>query len=396
MVEQIKFDFKKNVWSSTNLVIFAAFLILLLGTFFTALGSGDTAVSDVSRAYGNASTSIATELKALNKDKHPSAATRRLIKAKTTQEKYISAITMADAGFHSPVPIGTLADVNKAILAYAQYNLRQTEAGHASDITLIKYPGKKNDLTLLGRQKDVLFYKYLLKHDVVEIPAGKNNAPAAAYLPYQFLYHLSPLIILAVFIVQLGQLFTNEKRDGTISFMNNLPTGKLKLLTARMVTFLLLTVPSFAAACGAAYVVVGVKYGFGSWQYPLVYSADGKTPALMTLGHFFSTLCILMLAAVVLLMMVSALTSLFSGNFGVNVVVCGLVLLIGTKQVLGTGALRGVARLLPSGYFDFSNVILHQTSWPILGIGGGLTVLLLWSVLLYGVCALILRWREQL
>jgi ABC-type transport system involved in multi-copper enzyme maturation permease subunit len=303
---------------------------------------------------------------------------------------------MANAGLISPVPSGSVNDLNKALLALAQFGLRETKAGHGADLELIHYDGVPLETTLIGRKKDVRFYGYLTKHKIAEIPANKANAPAAAYLPFQFLYHVSPLVILAVFIVQLGQLFTSEKREGTISFMNNLPTGKLKLLTARMATFLALTLPNFALACGVTYVITGVKFGWGTWSYPLVYSADGHTASIMTLGHYFTLVCGMLLAAVLFLMMLSALVSLLSGNLGVNVVLGGITLLMATSQALGQGPLRAVAKFIPSGYFDFTKVILHQTSWPIMSIGAGIAVMLIWALALYGVCAVILARREQL
>lgn len=395
MREQYLFDLKKNIWSSTNVVIFIAFLILMLGTFFIALGTKDASMNDMMRAYSEAGDNIQVTVKALNEKKHLTKDEQALLAQKQKQQEYISNISMDYSGLLSPIPMNTVKETDQAILDYAKYNLREAKKGN-KNLVLISYKGKEVDNTLLGRKKDVAFYTYLVQHNTMEIPANKVDAPAATYLPYQFLYHLSPLIILAVFLVQLGQLFTSEKRDGTISFMNNLPTDKLRILVARMLTFLTITIPLFLGACLTTYIITGIKFGWGSWQYPLVYSADGKTPSIMTVGHYFAMLCALFLIIVLFLMVLSALVGLISGNFGVNIVVCAVPLVFATKQVLTAGIIAHFTKFLPSSYFDASKVILHETDWSILGIGGGVLVILLWTAVLFGLCVLILRRRERL
>ncbi len=396
MLEQIRFDLKKNLRGSTNVVVFAMLLILMLGTFFTALGTKDSSEAGMYNAYTTAGQNIQKTLDTLQKVKHLTANQKEQLARKQTQHDYLQAITMAYAGTMSAMPTGSFEDVNKAVLAYATYNLKETKAGRASDLSLVTYDGKALDATLLGRKKEVALYTYLVQHHVKEIPVSKTDAPGAAYLSYTFLYHLSPLILLAVVGVLIGQLFTNEKRDGTIAFMNTLPTGKVKILTARMVTALVLTLPIFGLACFMTYLITGLKFGWGSWAYPIIYSADGKTVAEMSLGHFLGLYLLLFAVATVFLVVVSALIGLITANFGVNLVGLGAVILVATQQVLGQGILKVVAPFLPSSYFDFSNLILHQTTWPILSINAGILVILGWSALIYGICVIILRKREQL
>lgn len=396
MFDQIAFDLKKNVRSSTNLILFVAFLILLLGSFFSALGTTDLSRMQLTQAYSSANVAIDGQIKALSKLKHPTAAQKATLARKQDQVHLVRNIVMGNAGLVSPVPTGSINDLNRPLLAYAKYNLRETEAGHAADLTLIRNPGDPLDPSLIGRKKEVRFYQYLVAHHIAELPATKANAPAAAYLPFQFLYHLSPLIILGLFVIELGQLFTTEKHDGTIDFMNNLPTGKLKLLVARMITFLALSLPNFASACLVTYLTAGLTFGWGSWRYPLVYSGDGRTAQIMTLGHFFALLCLMLVAAVLFLMMLSALLSLLSGNIGINVIGGLAVLVLATKEALSSGILSPLAKFLPVGYFDFTKVILHQTGWPIFSISAGIGIILGWALVLFGVCVVIVRRRQRL
>lgn len=396
MFAQLKFDLKKNLFSSTNAVVYVAFVLLLLTTFFLALDQTDSTARDVDGAYQAALQSVTGTIKTLEKDHAKTAKQTAQLNQKYTQRDYLQEIMTLNASVSSPVPMNTPTQLDGALLKYARYNLKKTRQGQTKGLVLIDHPDRPTDPTLLGQQKEVTFYRYLALHHLRELPLTQTDVPAAAYLPFQFLRHVSPLLILGVFALQLGQLFTTEKRTGTIRFMNNLPVNKLGLLTARMGTFLVLTLPLFGFALLTVYLIVGLKFGWGNWQYPLVYSPDGRHVAIMTMAKFMGLLILILLAAVLFMMMLSALVSLFSGNFGVNLAVCAAVLLFGTNQVAGSSVGRGVARWLPSGYFDFSGVITHQTAWPIFSIAGGIVVLLAWAAALYGLCAVIVSRRQRL
>ncbi|WP_461227411.1 hypothetical protein [Lacticaseibacillus suihuaensis] len=396
MHDQIHFDLKKNWLATTNLVILIAFTLLLLVTYFTARSTADQSDNDNYNAYNVADDKLLTHVAKLQAIKNPDAATVRKLQRRMAQHEYLKTIELAhtdlDNVFTTNLTKARL-ETEKAVLAYERYTLREVQAGRGKDLVVIALPGKKTDKSLLGRKKDVAYYDYLVKHKLVEVPATKKDAPANNYIAYAFLYNVSPLLLLAVFAVQLGQLFTVEKRRGTINFLNIVPRGKLGVLTARMVSFLVLTVPLFLAACGIAYVAAAQRFEIGSWQYPIVYSADGQHVSIMMIGQFLLLYLALLLAVAVFIMMVSALVSLYSGNLAVNIVASLVVILLGAPQVM-TRVPAGLARFLPTAYFQINSVILHETSWSIPGIGFGVAVLLAWSLLLYAGCTLILRRRQ--
>ncbi|WP_225049332.1 ABC transporter permease [Lacticaseibacillus kribbianus] len=396
MHEQIAFDLKKNWRATTNLVILIAFTLLLLITYFSARSTADQSDNDNYGAYVNADTKIQNELSKLQEIKNPDAATVKKLQKRMKQHEYLKAIVLAHTDLENVFTTNmTDARLNteKAVLAYERYTLREVKAGRTKGLIVIALPGKKTDKTLLGRQKDVAYYEYLVKHKLVEVPATKKDAPANNYIAYAFLYNVSPLLLLAVFAVQLGQLFTIEKRRGTINFLNIVPSGKLRLLSARMVSFLVLTIPLFLVAGGIAYAAAAKSFEVGSWDYPIVYSADGRTVSIMNIGQFLVMFVLLLLAVAVFIMMVSALVSLYSGNLAVNIVASLAVILLGAPQVMAHVP-DALARFLPTAYFQANSVILHETDWTIPGIGFGVVVLLAWSLVLYAVCTAILRRRE--
>ncbi|WP_461225738.1 hypothetical protein [Lacticaseibacillus suihuaensis] len=401
LATQIGFDLKKNWRSTTNLVVFVVFAALLLITFFTAQSGSDLSARQTYQAYASADNIIQNQAFALQKTadrRKLTTAERHRLTRKMAQHEYFKTIILADAAVFSPT-LTSMREAKltsqKAVLAYQRYTLRETRAGRL-DLAIIAVPGKQPDASLLGRKLDVAFYQYLVDHKLVEIPVTRQTAPANNYMINVLLYRLSPLLLLAVFAVQAGLLFTNEKRRGTISFMNNLPTGKLAILTARMTSYVLLTLPLLLIAGAVTYGLVAQRFGIGSWRYPIVFSPDGQHVATMFPAQFLLLYTGLILAGAIWLMAVSALTSLFSGSLGVNLGVLAAVMLTALPQVTGLSVLRGVAPFLPSSYLQVSSVVLHTTAGPILSVGAGVVVLLAWSAALYVVCAVVLHRRERL
>ncbi|WP_225048117.1 ABC transporter permease subunit [Lacticaseibacillus kribbianus] len=401
LATQVSFDLKKNWRSATNVVMLIVFAALLLITFFTAQGGSDLSNRQTYQAYASADSIIQNQAWTLQKKSDKvklTAAEQRRLDRKMAQHEYFKTILLAYSDVFSPI-IHDQTTVKlasqKALLAYERYTLQETKAGR-TDLAIIAVPGKQPDASLLGRKLDVAFYQYLVDHKLVEIPVTRKNAPANNYLSNVFLYRLSPLLLLAVFAVQAALLFTGEKRSGTINFMNNLPTGKFAILVARMASFVCLALPLFLIACVLTYGLVAHYNGVGSWQYPIVFSPDGRSVATMMPAQFLLLYTGLILAGAVFLMAVSALTSLFSGRLGVNLAVLGAVLATALPQVAGASVLHGVAPFLPGSYLQVSQVVLHQTAAPILSVGLGALVLLVWAGALSAVAAVVLHRRGRI
>ncbi|WP_125608101.1 ABC transporter permease [Lapidilactobacillus bayanensis] len=389
MNAQIKFDLKKNLWSSFTVVIFLTFFLLLMTNFFSNLGTLPNYTAEIHDAYDDVSTDIQNELKVLRKDKHPDKHTQAMLARDQDQYLHISAIIMAYVG-EQP------AEINQVLLDYAQYNLKETQAVRAKTIRLVNYPGKETDYSLLGRKKDVFFYQYLLKHRLTEIPVIQENAPATNYLSYALIYRLAPILVLFVFAIQLAQIFTVEQQEGNLDFLNTVPANPLKTLTSKIGTFLLITPILLLLAGVVCFVIVGWKYGFGMWQYPLVYSLDGKQVEVLMLGKALILYVSFLLLVLIFLAVLSALISLFSHNFGVVLTVIGGVILLSEPAVLTSGTLKAVTKFLPIAYFDLPKIVLHQTTWSIASLPVGAVVLLGWSAVLYGLAALVIRKKQML
>ena len=124
MRTQIKLDFKQNLWSSFTVVIFLTFFLLLMVNFFDKLGTTPSYINEIQDAYDQTSVKVQDEIKKLQQDKHPDLSTKAILEQDQEQYEYLSAIIMAYLG-RKPT------EVNQALLAYAKYNLKETQQGRS-------------------------------------------------------------------------------------------------------------------------------------------------------------------------------------------------------------------------------------------------------------------------
>ncbi|WP_040535718.1 ABC transporter permease [Schleiferilactobacillus shenzhenensis] len=384
-----KVTFKRDVQSTTNIVIFAALVILLLGTFFSQTGQANTTRGDLYNVYVTTDDGITNEVIALRKVKHRTAAQTARLNQKLTEKTYADQIIAAASA--SPAAADQL---NRALLHYAQYALRQTQKDPRTPLQLIAYTDQPLDRSLLGRVKDVAFYRYLLDHHIQEIPTAAVHAPAINYLAGAFLYHVSPFLIIAVLLVGLAEFFTMDKRLGTIDFANTLPISKSKVLLIQGLLTCLLMFVLFLLAAVAVFLLVGSQNGWGTWTYPLVYSLDGLHARIMPLAQLMGMLVLSIFSLLVFFTAIGGLISLFVRTTGTHFLWASALLLTGLPSVLGPAT--RLMPWLPVGYFDYAAVILHRTNWPTLGFGGGVGLLLGWSLLVFGGTGVLLHRRQLL
>jgi hypothetical protein len=378
MLAQYQIDLKRHFLSATNIVVYAALVILMLGTFFAQTGKPNTTQAGLYSDYAASGDALSNEIIALRKQKHRTASENERLAQKVKERSYFDQIIMtASAG-----PATDVDQLNAALLNYAKYTQRVTAADPHVRLQLIKYTGESLDRSLLGRTKEVTFYNYLLKHHIREIPVGAIHAPATNYLTYAFLYHVSPFLIIAVFLVAMAELFTLDKREENINFTNILPISKFKVLLTRVLVSLTLYIPLFLAAVLSVFVVTGLHNGWGAWDYPLVYSLDGKHALIMTLAQFMLRFIGLIFTILLFFIVLNTATSLFWPTVGTNFIIAGAVLLTGLPAVIAQSAVGLIAKFLPSAYFDYAALIVHQTSWSTFGYFGGITVLLSWTTLI--------------
>lgn len=382
MFEQIRLDLKNHALTTTTGIIALTLTVLLLGTFFASLSQPSFATTAMYGAYGNAASNVDKQLNVLKKAKpHPADQAKR-VKVLTAQNRQLKAISLQAAGLLATPPTATVQDLGRSILALRQYELKEAEKGNGDILAPVIYPGQTTTTTLLGRKKVVLLYRALVKAHLGEIPTTDADAPAGNYL-FNFFRGTMPLLLLAVLSVQFGELMTDEKRSATILLTNMVPLAKTRLWTAHLISFWLLLCGEAAAVFGAVFVIVGLKNGWGSGAYPIVYSTDGQHPQLMTLTAFLGRIAVLMLATILLLAVVSALVSLLSGELGVNLMVLGLLVLSAVPQFLTLPGVQSIARFLPATGFNFSAVTLFQTGWSSSGYAASLAVMLGWIIILY-------------
>lgn len=393
MREQFRFDFKKNLLTSFNVVILIMFFLVLLASFFTNISKPATYLNTSKSLVNQVSATIQKNLQAM-KDADAKTGTdehAEKIAEENERKAYLQNLVLE---YVAKTP--DTQKINQLNLDYAQYNLAQIKAGKSADVKLIPYPGHDTTVSTVNLQKEIKFYQYLVAHKMAEVPTNMEHLPATNYLSYTLAYKIPAVLLLVLACLQMAQLFTIEKQNGTIKFLNNVPTSKFRLVTSKILSFFALTVPLFIVAVLGVLIITGLKYGFGSWRYPLMYSPDGKSAAIMTLGHFLGRYLLLLLMAVIFLATLSTLISLFTGNFGLVLILTCLPLLLTQSGLLAEAHLAPVVKFLPSAYFDFSGILLDTTKWPVGSLTMAFGVLVAWSVVCYAFSFFVLRRREKI
>lgn len=388
MLEQIRLDIKKNYKSSFSLVIFIAFIMVLLPTYLTNLKTDPkTFRQSIITAVSKPSGDIQARLTILQQEETKDQDAIDLeMQRNTFLKDLLMEYTNAQYDFEK---------INQLNLDYAQFNLAEFQAGRDDLIVPIDYPKRESEVTKLDLEKNVQWYQYLLDHHLGEYVFGYVKAPAVNYLNFALLYSTSAIIFLLFFALQLAQLFTIEKQKGTIKFLNNLPHTKFKVLTSKIISFLALTVPSFLVALAIVFGL-NVRYGIGSWQYPVEYVTNQQTIKFMTMGRFVTLYIVLLLLVLLFLASLCSFFSLFTGNYGLILIVALVPILLMASGLLDSGLLGGISQFLPFSYLDIPRALTYTTTWRVGSFGEATLVLVGWSLLFYLASFVVLRKRQLL
>lgn len=388
MLEQIRVDLKKNYKSSFFYVIFIALVLILLPTFFINLKS-------TNKVFHQKLMTVVSEASTVNQQrlleyKEDEVKNAEGIKLETQRRTYFQNILMEISSNDYD-----FAKINQANLDYAKFNLAEFEAGRGATILPIAYPQKDTAINQLSLQKNVSWYTYLVKHNLNEYLPGYFQAPAVNYLNNTLLYTTSSLLILFFFALQLAQVFTTEKRQGTIQLLNNLPQPKLKVLTSKLISAVILIVPAFLVALLSVFAL-NTKYGSGKWDYPVQFVTNTHVIKIITMRHFMLLYLATIMLALLFLASFSAFVSLFSGNFGLILLAAVAPLLITLSGILQKGGLADLSAYLPFSYLDVSRALTNTTAWSVGSFGHGALVLIAWSLLFYLASYVVLRKRQHL
>ncbi|MCI1894453.1 MAG: hypothetical protein LKJ29_03640 [Lactobacillus sp.] len=393
MLSQFALDFKRLARSSTTIVGYLAFMLVLLISFFYYINDGDIGAVRQFDNFTQTMTQLDTDITQLRKDKTPSKADAALLANKTKQKAMIDDVRLAASAEQGTAGMAvTNPDpLNRTVLKLARYQLTETEAGRGEQLVLFKIEGESFDASVLGRKETVLLYETLLKQHRHQQYFNAPRLPAASYLTAEMRSGRTVLLLLAVLVVLLAEGFALDRRQHTEALRQNLPHGQFSLLLARVAAAGLLGILTLAAAIGSVYLLIGWHDGWGSWTYPLVYAPASTTAATVTIGQYGLQWSGMFLLGAFVLAAVTALVDLCTRSTGATLAIGGALILAANGTFLTAGLVRPLARLLPSAYLRPSPVLLHQASWSLFDVRGGMAVLIGWSVVLLGLCWLKLQ-----
>lgn len=397
MSSQFLLDFKRLSRTSTTVVIYLAFVLLLLTSFFMTIYNGNDGPGQQFQNYSVAMGKLDKAIDGLKKVKPQTQEVKAELKSKSTQKNLLDEINLADSQLMASQGLTALNPdpVNRLLLKLARYQVKETAAGHGDWLELYKVEGEPTDPSLLGRKKAVLLYQTLLKQHRSQIFFNSARLPTASYLTTQLRSGQTTLLLLAVVVLMVAESFTLDQRRHTTALQQTLPHQPFGVLLARVGATFFLAVLLLAVSVATVFVIIGLHDGWGDWSYPLIYSPDGRTVAVLTLGQFATGWGGLMVLAILLLTALGALVSLFTAKMGVNLAIGECFVLLAVSMVLSAALVRPVVRFLPSTYLQPAPLLLRDASWPQLSVGGGIAVLLGWTAGLLGLCWLRLKWHPR-
>lgn len=179
MLSQFALDFKRLARTSTTIVGYLAFMLVLLISFFYYINDGDIGAVQQFNNFSQTMTQLDHEITQLRKAKTLSQADAALLANKTKQKAMIDDVLLAASAEQGTAGmVVTNPDpVNRRVLKLARYQLKETEAGRGDQLVLFKIEGESFDASVLGRKETVLLYETLLKQHRHQ---QYFNAPPAA------------------------------------------------------------------------------------------------------------------------------------------------------------------------------------------------------------------------
>lgn len=394
MREQLRMDFKNNFKNSFTWAIFVGFLLVFLTSFFYYFSDqrAEERNPNVPPAmHGSISGALSTVRDNLEVRQSKETLDEAALKLENTRRKYLEDLIFAISA--KPTDIDELNQLN---YDYATFNLAEYEAGRGDLVVMIPYPYRDTTVNQMNLQNEVQWADYLLKHHIVETAISDYHIPAVNYLEQIFLYTVSPLMILFFCCLQMVHLFTLEKRNNTIAVLNNLPYAKFKILISKVVAFFGLTIPLIFGAALIAFLVDAHYYGVGPWSFPALFSPDSQHKVVTSIAVVLGLYLVVLLFVLLFLSSISALVSLFSKKFAVNLLALVLPLLIVQRGLPNLPALKLLDPFLPFSYFAIPSFIFQNTSWPVGSFVTGLVVLACWSGIFYGLSYLVLQKRKAI
>lgn len=339
-MNQISFEWLKILKTRSN---FFGLIILLIILFLSVLTSPSNEVEESFR-IDRINSNIETTRDAINNMEGVPEASNAL---KHTEER-----------------LELMYDLRKAY--ESEDNRAITEAEHALEEKQLrdKIEGSlQGGFSLIEQKKLVVTKEYLLENDIEGVNRLFLQVPSINHFYNIFNQGVPSNLIFMIISLILASAYTLEKRKKNIDFLNIVPQKLYRISFSKIfvtTTFALMVV---IGSFGVTFLLNGMMYGIGNFDYPLAYSIDGENVLIMNLSTFLLKTILLMIVFILFLSVLSFLISLFTGSILVNAIILIGIILTADSTLLDNDLIKSIAHTLPFSYVDPANVVQYGSEY---------------------------------
>lgn len=279
----------------------------------------------------------------------------------------------------------------KAELALENKVLKQMESGSVVGIPIIE------------QRKKVTELDYLVKNKLAPVSGLENSYGGINYIFTAFHSFIPFTFLLLLPVLVYTNLLSMEKERGTKDFLNMTPLDYKTILSTKMSVGVLFSFLGFLLSLIPVFLVVSLKNGIGTFNYPLAISRDQLSVQILTTGQFLLRFIILLFAIYIFLASLALLISRFTDNFFVYLSVMLASVLLPTLPVFNNtdSFFAGIAHYVPFTYFDLTKVITYGTEdFPVINeqinFTGGLICLFAYSILCILVSSVLISKKSKI
>ncbi|MER2175492.1 MAG: hypothetical protein ABS911_12505 [Carnobacterium sp.] len=271
---------------------------------------------------------------------------------------------------------GNIYERTKAELALENKVLKQMESGSVVGIPIIE------------QRKKVAEIDYLVKNKLAPLSGLEYSYGGINYIFTAFHSFIPFTFLLLLPVLVYTNTLSMEKERGTKDFLNMTPLKYRTILSTKMSVAILFSFFGFLLSLIPVFLVVSLKNGMGTFNYPLAISRDQLSVQILTTGQFLLKFIILLFAIYIFLASLALLISRFTDNFFIYLSVMLTSVLLPTLPLFNNtdSFFARIAHYIPFTYFDLTKVITYGTEdFPVINehinFTGGLICLFAYSIL---------------
>lgn len=296
--------------------------------------------------------------------------------------------------------------LNVLLKAYESKNIhKRTKAELALESKVLKQmeSGSVVGIPIIEQRKKVAEIDYLDKNKVVPLSGLEYSYGGINYIFTAFRSFIPFTFLLILPVLVYANTLSMEKERGTKDFLNMTPLKYRTMLFSKMSVAVLFSFLGFLLSLLPVFLVVSLKNGLGTFDYPIAISRDQLSVQLLTTGQFLFKFIVLLFFIYIFLASLALLISRFTDNFFIYLSVMLTSVLLPTLPLFNNtdSFFAKIAHYIPFTYFDLTKTITYGTQdFPVINeqinLTGGLVCLAIYSILCIFISGMVILKKSKL